>query len=115
MTPCLRHTALATLLTLAHPAQAGLAYVSNEKDNTLSVIDTDSMTVVDTVPVGQRPRGILLSKDHTRLYICASDDDTVQVMDLASRPDHRHPALGRRPGAVRAAPQQPAPVHLQRG
>jgi len=36
---------------------------------------------VDTIEVGQRPRGIIFSKDFSKLYICASDDDTVQVMD----------------------------------
>lgn len=80
-----KHTALAALIGLSTPALAGLAYVSNEKDNTLSVIDTDTMEVVDTIDVGARPWGILLSRDYTKLYICASDDDTVQVMDLASR------------------------------
>ena len=65
-------------------ALAHLAYVSNEKDNTVSVIDTETWEVVNTIEVGERPRGITLSKDHSRLYICASDDDTVQVMDVAT-------------------------------
>lgn len=60
------------------------AYVSNEKDDTLSVIDLKTYEVIDTLSVGERPRGIILSKDETKLYICASDSDTVQVMDLAT-------------------------------
>lgn len=64
---------------------ADTIYVSNEKDNTISVIDSDTNKVVDTINVGQRPRGILLNKDYTKLYICASDDDTVQVLDLKSK------------------------------
>ncbi|WP_111494267.1 YVTN family beta-propeller repeat protein [Marinobacter bohaiensis] len=74
-----------TAALLAPAALADLAYVSNEKDNTLSVIDMTSLEVVETIDVGQRPRGILMSKDRTLLYICASDDDTVQVLDLATR------------------------------
>ena len=31
-------------------------YVSNEKDNSISVIDSESLTVIDTFRVGQRPR-----------------------------------------------------------
>jgi len=85
MKSLLKKTALATLLGLSAPAMASLAYVSNEKDNTLSVIDTETMEVIETIDVGARPRGILLSKDFTKLYICASDDDTVQVLDLATR------------------------------
>ncbi len=61
------------------------AFVSNEKDNTISVIDVDKMEVVETIEVGQRPRGIILNRDNSRLYICASDDDTVQIMDVAGR------------------------------
>ena len=34
------------------------AYVSNEKGNSISVIDTDKMVTVATIQTGQRPRGI---------------------------------------------------------
>lgn len=61
---------------------ADTIYVSNEKDNTISVIDSVTNKVTDTIKVGQRPRGIVLNNDKTKLYICASDDDTVQVLDL---------------------------------
>jgi len=40
-----------------------MAYVSNEKSNTVSVIDTDQWQVVKTIKVGQRPRGIAVTKD----------------------------------------------------
>ena len=75
---------LAAALCLAPPAVAAKAYVSNEKDNNISVIDLDSMTVTGTLETGKRPRGLALSHDNKLLYICASDSDTVQVMDLAS-------------------------------
>ncbi|MDO6514445.1 YVTN family beta-propeller repeat protein [Neptuniibacter sp. 2_MG-2023] len=78
-------TALAVGSLLASSAlYAETAYVSNEKDDTISIIDLDTMTVTDTINVGERPRGIILSKDNSKLYICASDSDTVQVMDLAT-------------------------------
>ena len=41
--------------------------VSNEKGNSLTVLDCASLAVVKTVPVGQRPRGIVLSKDGKQL------------------------------------------------
>ena len=68
----------------AGPAGAFTAYVSNEKDNTMTVVDTATMQVVKTVPVGQRPRGITISHDGKFVYLCASDDDTVQVIDTAT-------------------------------
>ena len=48
---------LTGLLVSMVPACAYTAYVSNERDNTISVVDLDQMKTVNTVPVGQRPRG----------------------------------------------------------
>ena len=77
--------ALGAALLAAGPAAASIAWVSNEKDNSLSLIDMQSLEVIETLPVGQRPRGLLLSHDNRLLYICASDSDRVQVMDVATR------------------------------
>src|SRR5947208_6309227 len=63
-------------------ASAFTAYVSNEKSNTISVIDTDKFTVVKTIKVGQRPRGIGLSKDEKFILVAVGDDDTIQVIDV---------------------------------
>jgi PQQ-dependent catabolism-associated beta-propeller protein len=73
--------ALATATLLAAPALADEIWVTNEKDDTISVIDIDPREVVRTIPTGERPRGITFSKDHSVVYICASDSDAVQVMD----------------------------------
>ena len=60
---------------------ASKAYITNEKDNTLSVIDISKRKVVKTVDIGQRPRGITMTKDGKLVLICASDDDRVEVRD----------------------------------
>ena len=65
-------------------ADAQTVFVSNEKDDTVSVIDVKTLEVVDTFEVGQRPRGITLSKDFSKLYVCASDDDRVEIYDTES-------------------------------
>ena len=49
---------LCGLVLAAAPAHAYVAYVSNEKSNTVTVIDTATWTVTKTIKVGQRPRGI---------------------------------------------------------
>ena len=74
----------AALMFAPASAWAYKIYVSNEKDNTITVIDSDGWKVEQTVDVGQRPRGILLSKDGKFLYVCASDDDAVQVFETAT-------------------------------
>src|ERR1700681_262406 len=50
-------------LVLAAPAHAFTAYVSNEKGNTVTVIDTEKFEAVRTIKVGQRPRGIEVTRD----------------------------------------------------
>ncbi len=47
-------------------------YVSNETSGDLSIIDATSGSVVATVPLGKRPRGIAASPDHTTLFIALS-------------------------------------------
>ena len=69
----------------AVPAAAYTVYVSNERGNSITIIDSETMEVVETVDVGQRPRGITLSPDGKHLYILASDDDSVQVLDTETR------------------------------
>ena len=57
------------------------AFVTNEKDNSVSVIDTEKLEVIKTFPVGQRPRGIIMSNDGKWLIVCTSDDNIIQVYD----------------------------------
>src|SRR3954467_10268521 len=72
------------LISFGGSAAAYTVYVSNEKSNSISVIDSATLEIKQTIPVGQRPRGIMLTKDGKNLLICASDDDTVQILDLAT-------------------------------
>ena len=67
------------------PAQAQEIFVSNEKGNSISIIDGAALEPIEEVAVGNRPRGIALSSDGRFLYICASDDNTIEVFDTESR------------------------------
>ena len=77
----MKRLALIPLLLLATPAYPAEIWVTNEKDNTISVIDVATLKVTRTLETGERPRGITFSKDFSKVYICASDSDTVQIMD----------------------------------
>lgn len=70
-----------TAISLGLSASADEIWVTNEKDDTISVIDIDTLEVTRTIETGERPRGITFAKDYSVVYICASDSDTVQVMD----------------------------------
>ena len=51
----------AALLLAAPAARAERVFVSNEKDNTITVLDGGTLAVTATVQVGDRPRGIVAS------------------------------------------------------
>jgi putative membrane protein len=48
------------------------AYVSNERDGTVTVIDTNTDRVVSTIAVGARPRGIRTSPDGKLVFVALS-------------------------------------------
>lgn len=62
-------------------AQAAMIFVSNEKDDTVTVVDSDSLKVVKTIPVGHRPRGIIITPDHKDIIVCLGDDAQLAVID----------------------------------
>src|SRR6266699_2524551 len=78
-------TGIAVWLAGTLPAGAFIAYVSNEKSNTVSVIDTDKWAVVQTIKVGQRPRGIEFTKDGRFVMVAVGDDDTIQLIDATKQ------------------------------
>src|SRR5262252_4243586 len=71
-------------VVLAGEASAYKAFVSNEKSNTISIIDTTEREVVRTIKVGQRPRGIALTKDQKYVLVAVGDDDTIQMIDTGT-------------------------------
>jgi YVTN family beta-propeller protein len=55
----------------APPPAVGL-YVTNEASGELSMIDAATQSVVATIPLGKRPRGVVGSPDGTLLYVALS-------------------------------------------
>ncbi|MFX4370039.1 hypothetical protein ABTA37_20115, partial [Acinetobacter baumannii] len=52
---------VAALAAMTAPSLAYTAYVSNEKGNSVSVVDTDTLKTIATIKTGERPRGIEVS------------------------------------------------------
>src|SRR5215471_15692821 len=63
---------IAAWLAPASAAHAARAYVSNEDDGTVTVVDTQRLAALATLTVGKRPRGLALSRDGKRLYVALS-------------------------------------------
>jgi len=64
-----------------HPIKA---YVSNFKDNTVSVIDTEARKVIATVPVTAGPHGMAISPDGRTVYVSGDASSTISVIDTTS-------------------------------
>jgi YVTN family beta-propeller protein len=54
------------------PATIAYVYVTNERSGDVSVLDADSGDVLATVPLGKRPRGIVLAPNRQSLFIALS-------------------------------------------
>jgi YVTN family beta-propeller protein len=61
-----------------------LAYVTNKMDKTISIIDTATQTVVDTIFIGRYVKFIAVTPDGKEAYVGAGDG-TVSVIDTQSR------------------------------
>src|SRR5260370_1093790 len=60
-------------------------YVASQTDNTVSVVDTASNTVIATIPVGQSPASnIAVSPDGSRAYVINGVSGTVSVIDAST-------------------------------
>src|SRR6266550_1692274 len=94
----LRWLATLVLIAMASEAHAELRiFVTNEKSDDVTVIQADSGTVLKTIAVGKRPRGVTASADGKRVYVANSNSDSLSVIDagalalLASVPAGRDP------------------------
>src|SRR5438067_13458585 len=63
---------LAARCTAADHATAYWICVSNERSGDVTLIDGATQKVIDTIPVGKRPRGIHASPDGRTLYVALS-------------------------------------------
>jgi PQQ-dependent catabolism-associated beta-propeller protein len=81
----MKHAIVALCLSLTAVTAAAerthRVFVTNEKDDTMTVIDGRTSVVETTVGVGTRPRGIGLSPDGAELYVALSGDNAIGVFD----------------------------------
>jgi len=69
-----------TATITATPVQTGFVYITNENDDTVSVIDTATHALVATIPVGSKPIGVAVSPDGGRVYVANSHSNTISVI-----------------------------------
>jgi uncharacterized repeat protein (TIGR02543 family) len=67
----------------AHP-DSSKVYVTDYDDNTVTVIDTASQTISQTITVGEWPGGIAVHPDGTRVYVVNEGSQNISVIDTSS-------------------------------
>ena len=105
---------IATLLSCAASSAFALTiFVSNEKDNTVTVIDGKTLEVIKTIPTARRPRGIIASPDGKEVYVAAGDGDIMDVIDTAQARSDAPARLRSGPGAHGRRSQGRHALHRQ--
>ena len=80
------------------------AYVTLVNDDAVAVVRTDTNEVTQTIPVGDRPRGIAISPDGKEAYVANAGDNTVSVINTASKTVVATIPVGHEPQGVAFAP-----------
>jgi YVTN family beta-propeller protein len=102
--PLILSAALMTLLLSSSVHASLVAFTSNARENTISLINVSDGSVLETIAVGRGPQGLALSPDGRYLYVANQLDDTISVLSV---PDTRFikniPAQGG-PTAIAVSP-----------
>jgi PQQ-dependent catabolism-associated beta-propeller protein len=69
------------LMLAATPCFAATLFVTSERDNTVTVLDSNTLAVKKVIDVGTRPRGIAITPDHREIFVCIGDDDRMDVIN----------------------------------
>jgi len=99
-----RVLALPALALLSVSALAQEAWVSNTNAGSISVVDTTSLSVVQTFAVGGQPARITFSSDGARAYVPLRAQDALAEVDAATRTVLRTIATVDQPNAVVLVP-----------
>jgi PQQ-dependent catabolism-associated beta-propeller protein len=94
---------LVLALVAAAASAQGTAYVSSEKDDALTLIDTQTLTVKGSVPTCKRGRHIQRLPDG-KLMVACTDSNAADVIDPATGKSVRRVPLGEQPEAFDVSP-----------
>jgi len=69
---------------VAEHSSQPLLYASLPQTNAVAVINTDTETVVTTIPVGSDPQGIAISPDNNTVYVALNGGSAIKVIDTGT-------------------------------
>lgn len=78
-------TLFLAILAVAAPVSAETIFVSDEASDCVNAIDGATLKPIECIHVGQRPRGLVTSKDGKTLYVAVGTGNAIAVVDTKSR------------------------------
>lgn len=76
-------TALLTLSSASFAKGTGYVFVSSEKDNVITVLDSNNdYAVVKQIETGDRPRHIAFNNDRTKIYAACGEGESIDIIDI---------------------------------
>src|SRR5207244_3363858 len=96
---------LAAGLGAATPAAAATLFITNTKSDSVSVIDTDTLDVVGTIPLGRgKPNRIVFQPDGTTAWVVYDKTHDLGLIDADARKLVRRVKVGGKPDKLRFPP-----------
>ena len=80
------------------------AYITNQGDNSLSVINTKTNKVIQSITVGHRPAGVVVSNDNKRVYVSNPESKDISVIDTKTLENIKTIKVGGGPLAIAISP-----------
>ena len=81
------------------------AYISNAGSNSVSVIDTETNTVVGSpLTVGSQPAGVAVTPDGKYAYVTNNGSNTISIIDIATNTVIGSITLGGQPAGIAVTP-----------
>jgi PQQ-dependent catabolism-associated beta-propeller protein len=77
-------TSLALVLAATQAHAELRVFVTNERSDDVTAIAADTGTVLKTIAVGKRPRGVTATADGKRVYVANSNSDSLSIIDTAT-------------------------------
>ena len=77
--------------------------------DTVSVIDTEAMTVTDSITTGSGPHGVVVDTTGETAWVTNLYDDTISVLDLTTNEAVATVPVGDMPNGISYSPTPPAP------
>ena len=80
------------------------AFITNQGSDSVSVIDTETNHVIETIAVGHRPAGVVVSHNGERVYVSNPESRDISVIDITSMTTIQSVRVGGGPVAIDISP-----------